>query len=207
MYKLPKLPYKYADLEPYISKDIMEFHYKKHHQAYIDKLNSAIESIDSLKEVSDIIELLNMLRNGDVPEDVAQTVRNHGGGHYNHSLFWLCMKSGGSDMPDELVLAIKSSYGSVDNFLHSIEDMAMSIFGSGWLWIMPDLSLVTTPNQDNPIMATGVEPIAGLDIWEHAYYLDYKNVRLDYIKAWLKIADWESIAGRYFAQASASTQS
>ncbi len=189
MYKLPDLPYGYQALEPAISRDIMELHYTKHHQTYIDKLNQTIEG----HQVGDDIEAL-LRQLGQLPESIRQAVRDHGGGHYNHSLFWQWMSPNGGGQPTGgLAEAIDAKYGNFQGFVDAFSSAALGIFGSGWAWLMPDMSIITTPNQDNPIMSGSEIPLLGLDVWEHAYYLDYKNQRNAYIQAWWNVVDWQAI--------------
>lgn len=173
----------------------MELHHNKHHMAYVSKLNGAIEAVEGLegRSIEDIISNLN-----DIPEAQRQTVRNNGGGHYNHSLFWLCMNPNGGGKPvGDLFAALEDKYGDFESFKQAFNDKAATVFGSGWVWLQPDLSIISSPNQDNPLMTGGAAPILGLDVWEHAYYLDYKNVRADYIQAWWNIIDWEYVETRY----------
>lgn len=192
-YTLPTLGYDYDALSRSISADIMQLHHTKHHQTYVDKLNAALEG----KSVTSSLEgLLSDLDS--VPDDVRTAVRNNGGGHYNHSLFWQFMSpTGGGEPTGELGAAITEKYGSFQAFVDNFSAQATGLFGSGWVWLQPDLSLVTSPNQDSPIMSGGEAPILGLDVWEHAYYLDYRNVRADYIKAWWDVVDWQAVAERY----------
>ena len=192
-YTLPTLGYDYDALSRSISADIMQLHHTKHHQTYVDKLNAALEG----KNVASSLEgLLSDLDS--VPDDVRTAVRNNGGGHYNHSLFWQFMSpTGGGEPTGELGAAITEKYGSFQAFVDNFRAQATGLFGSGWVWLQPDLSLVTSPNQDSPIMSGGEAPILGLDVWEHAYYLDYRNVRADYIKAWWDVVDWQAVAERY----------
>lgn len=195
MFEVPKLSYSYEALEPHISREIMELHHNKHHMAYVSKLNGAIEAVEGLegRSIEDIISNLN-----DIPEAQRQTVRNNGGGHYNHSLFWLCMNPNGGGKPvGDLLAALEDKYGDFESFKQAFNDKAATVFGSGWVWLRPDLSIISSPNQDNPLMTGGAAPILGLDVWEHAYYLDYKNVRADYIQAWWNIIDWEYVETRY----------
>lgn len=193
-YTLPTLNYEYDALSRSISADIMKLHHQKHHQTYVDKLNAALDGVDS--PVTPLESLLAQL--DQLPEAVRTAVRNNGGGHYNHSLFWQVMgPSGGGEPTGELAAALVDKYGSFQEFVDTFSAQATALFGSGWVWLQPDLSLVSSPNQDNPIMTGGPAPILGLDIWEHAYYLDYHNVRADYIKAWWDIVDWSAVAGRY----------
>lgn len=195
MYKLPALPYDYDALGKYISKDIMLLHHTKHHQAYVDKLNTALESRAELAGAS-LEQLLAGL--SEIPEEIRQAVRNHGGGHYNHSLFWQWMSpQGGGEPTGELAKQIEARYGSFQAFVDEFTTKSLSVFGSGWAWLMPDMDIITTPNQDNPLMIGKGEPLLGLDVWEHAYYLDYKNKRDDYINAWWNVVDWDFVAERF----------
>ena len=194
MHTLPDLPYSYDALEPVISEQIMRLHHDKHHQSYVDKLNKALEEAPECAETS-LVELLGDLET--VPESVRQAVRNHGGGHYNHSLFWKLLKPVDGKTPSgELHDAIVAKWGSFDAFKEDFTTTATGLFGSGWVWLMPDFEIVTTPNQDTPMLANGAEPLLGLDVWEHAYYLDYKNVRSDYIKAWWNVVNWDFVQYR-----------
>lgn len=196
MYKLPKLAYEYDALEPAISKEVMELHHQKHHQAYVDKLNTALEEADDKIKSLSIAELLQRL--DELPETIRTTIRNNGGGHYNHSLFWEIMAPHAGDRPGGDILAgIEEKYGSFASFQEVFEAKATGLFGSGWVWLQPNLEIITSPNQDNPIMTGGDEPLMGLDVWEHAYYLDYKNVRADYIKNWWSVVNWEAVERRY----------
>lgn len=194
MFKLPELGYSYDALGDYISKDIMELHHKKHHQGYVDKLNTALEGHEELAG-KDLVALLGDVDS--VPEDVRRAVINQGGGHYNHSLFWQWMSpSGGGSPTGELADDITAKYGDFQSFVDDFSAKAMSVFGSGWVWLQPNLDIITTPNQDNPLVLGLDEPLLGLDVWEHAYYLDYKNKRDDYINAWWNTVDWEFVASR-----------
>ena len=194
MYTLPELNYSYDALGVYISKDIMQLHHGKHHQAYIDKLNGALESEPSLKE-RPLDELLANLET--VPESVRTAIRNHGGGHYNHSLFWQWMSpDGGGEPTGKLGADIAATYGSYQAFVDEFTTKSLSVFGSGWVWLQPDLTIVTTANQDTPINTGLGAPLLGLDVWEHAYYLDYKNKRDDYVKAWWNVVNWEYVQSR-----------
>lgn len=196
-FELPKLDYSYDAFGPYISGKIMELHHSKHHQTYVDKLNTAVDSAPELKEKS-LEELITNLET--VPENVRTAVRNMGGGHYNHTLFWQCLSPVSTKNPSgELLEGLEGTYGSFQGFVDEFSAKALGVFGSGWAWLQPDLSIVTTPNQDNPLMAGGEAPILGLDVWEHAYYLDYTYNRADYVKAWWEVVDWEKTADRYEA--------
>lgn len=198
MFTLPKLPYAYDALEPAISGRIMELHHKNHHQTYVDKLNKALESEPKLQARS-LEDLLRGL-NRDVPESARKAVRNHGGGHYNHSLFWEIMTPNGQSRPEgKLLEGLEHAYGSFDAFVKEFSSKATALFGSGWVWLMPDLSIISSPNQDNPISDGKPVPILGLDVWEHAYYLDYTYKRADYIKAWWSVINWDEVSSRYTA--------
>jgi len=194
-YELPKLPYAYDALEPYIDAKTMELHYTKHHQTYVTKLN---EAIAKHPEIADrpLEELLKDL--DAVPEDIRMAVRNHGGGHWNHSFFWKVMgPQSGGEPGGAIAKAITDSFGSFADFKDAFGKAAAGVFGSGWTWLVADgkaaggkLTILTTPNQDNPI-SKGQTPIIVLDVWEHAYYLKYQNKRPDYIEAWWNVVNWE----------------
>lgn len=195
MFTLPALDYDYDALGPNISKEIMQLHHQKHHQTYVDKLNMAVESQPELSGKT-VVELISNL--GAVPESVRGAIRNHGGGHYNHSLFWKCMSpNGGGEPTGQLGTDIVEKYGSFQAFKDEFSAKALVVFGSGWAWLMPDLSIVISPNQDSPLMDGGPEPLLGVDVWEHAYYLDYKNKRDDYVASWWNVVNWEFVQGRY----------
>lgn len=201
MFKLPNISYNYDALGVHISADIMKLHHQKHHQAYVDKLNGALEgvAVDGSGE-SDLLKLGSIIsRLDDIPEELRTAVRNHGGGHYNHTLFWSMMSPNGGGQPTGRVASlIEHKYGSFQEFVDVFTLRASQVFGSGWCWLLADGSIVTTANQDNPIMRdTSNPPILGLDVWEHAYYLDYKNVRPDYIKAWWNVVDWQYVEVLY----------
>jgi Fe-Mn family superoxide dismutase len=195
MFTLPELPYGYEALEPAISREVMQLHHGKHHQTYVDKLNAAVESAPELKDRS----LEDLLSNLDqLPESVRTAVRNNGGGHYNHSLFWQWMSPGSSGEPDgELASRLSERYGSFQGFVDEFTAKALGVFGSGWVWLEPDLDIIATPLQDTPIMQGLPVPLLGLDVWEHAYYLDYKNVRADYVKAWWNVVNWSHVSEAY----------
>lgn len=195
LFTLPDLPYEYGALGQYISADIMRLHHDKHHQTYVDKLNEAVSKAPSLEGKS-LVSLLSGL--ADVPEEVQTAVRNNGGGHYNHSLFWQWMSPQGGGQPSgELADQLIRVHGSFEQFIDSFNEKALGIFGSGWVWLQPDMTIVTTANQDNPLMEGGDEPLLGLDVWEHAYYLDYQNRRVDYVKAWWDVVNWQFVEERY----------
>lgn len=195
MFSVPALPYDYDALEGVISAEIMALHHDKHHQAYVDKLNAALEDYPELKGKS-VEALLRELH--DIPEEIREAVRNNGGGHYNHCLFWLWLSpNGGCEPEGALAEAITSRYGSFDAFKEEFNKKALGLFGSGWVWLQPNMDIVTTHNQDSLLSAGGDEPILGLDVWEHAYYLDYKNRRDEYIQNWWKVANWKTAEARY----------
>jgi Fe-Mn family superoxide dismutase len=195
---LPPLPYPYDALEPYIDAQTMEIHHTRHHQAYVNNLNAALEKYPELQDVP--VETL--LRNlPSVPEDIRETVRNNGGGHLNHSMFWTLMKPGGGGEPSgALAEAIAKAFGSFANFKELFTKAAMGRFGSGWAWLsmtaFGKLVVHSTPNQDNPVME-GLIPLLGLDVWEHAYYLKYQNRRADYVQAWWNVVNWDQVAANY----------
>lgn len=195
MYTLPDLPYEYDQLGKYISKDIMQLHHSKHHQTYVDKLNLALDQAPELKGQT----LESLLANyQSVPEVVRAAIRNHGGGHYNHSLFWQWMSpAGGGEPTGELAGKLAEKYGSFQGFVDEFTTKSLGVFGSGWAWVQPDLEIITTPNQDTPIMLGKEAPLLGLDVWEHAYYLDYKNKRDDYVKAWWNVVNWDFVQQRF----------
>ena len=196
MYTLPDLDYDYGALAPAISEDIMRLHHTKHHQAYVDKLNAALEG---RSVPSDLMQLLRDV--SALPEDVRQAVRNNGGGHLNHSLFWEIMSpDGGGEPSGDVAQAIVGRYGNFQTFVDTFNESATGLFGSGWVWLMPDMQIITSPNQDNPIMNGQQMPLLGLDVWEHAYYLDYKNQRDAYIKAWWNVVDWARVEARHDAR-------
>lgn len=190
---LPELSYSYDALEPHIDAKTMEIHHSKHHQTYIDKLNDALEKHPEIADKS-LIDLLSDLDS--VPEDIRTTVRNNGGGHYNHSLFWTYLTPDSKKPDNEVAAAIDKAFGSFDDFKKEFKEAATSRFGSGWAWLIVDkdnnLKIVSTPNQDTPL-ADG-RPILGLDVWEHAYYLNYQNKRPDYIDAFFNVINWETVA-------------
>lgn len=196
MYKLPDLGYDYGALGKYISADIMSLHHTKHHQAYVDKLNTALGAVDDEIKNKSIEELLVGI--DALPESVQTAIRNNGGGHYNHTLFWRWMSPNGGEEPKGIINEqIVQKYGSFQEFVDEFTTKALGVFGSGWVWLQPDLDIITTPNQDTPLMKGLPEPILGLDVWEHAYYLDYKNRRDDYVKAWWNVVDWDFVAERH----------
>lgn len=194
MHTLPALPYDFNALEPYIDAETMQIHHDKHHQAYVDKLNAALEKHPELANES-LESLLSDLTK--VPEDIRMAIRNHGGGHFNHSFFWKTLKINEGGKPSgDLAQAIDQDFESFDNFKKSFTEIASTQFGSGWTWLSLDtagkLSIQSTPLQDNPIM-TGKKAIFGLDVWEHAYYLKYQNRRPEYVAAFWNIINWEEV--------------
>ncbi len=197
-YSVPPLPYAYDALEPHIDKATMEFHHDKHHQAYVDKANAALEGT-ALADAAIEDVLADLSR---VPEDKRGAVKNNGGGHYNHSLFWESMSPSGGGAPSgELAGAIDTAFGSFADFQAQLKAAGVNQFGSGWSWLVRDgsgLAIVGTPNQDTPLSA-GKTPLLGVDVWEHAYYLKYQNRRPDYIDAWWNVVDWGKVAERLSA--------
>ncbi|HWI08863.1 MAG TPA: superoxide dismutase [Solirubrobacteraceae bacterium] len=200
-FEVPPLPYAADALEPHIDAETMTIHHDKHHQAYVDKLNAALEGTEHAdRPIDEVIADLDS-----IPEDKRTAVRNHGGGHLNHALFWPSMSPNGGGAPEgELATAIDEAFGSFDDFKSKFEAAGAAQFGSGWAWLVLDggaLAVTSTPNQDNPI-STGQTPLLGNDVWEHAYYLKYQNKRPDYLKAWWNTVDWTEIAERYRAETS-----
>jgi Fe-Mn family superoxide dismutase len=197
-FTLPPLPYPNNALEPHIDAQTMEIHHDKHHGAYVNNLNAALEKAPELqgKSLDDLLKNLNA-----VPESIRTAVRNNGGGHWNHSMFWQIMSPKGGGAPGgKLADAIKSSFGSFDAFKEQFNAAGGARFGSGWAWLINDggkLSIISTPNQDNPIMDGKAAPILGLDVWEHAYYLKYQNRRPDYMKAWWNVVNWPEVEKRF----------
>lgn len=195
IYKLPPLGYAFDALEPYIDAQTMEIHYTKHHQKYVDELNNALKDYPELrgKYLEDLLKDLDQ-----VPEKIRASVRNNGGGHLNHSIFWFTMtpEKEKKVMSKEMKLALEKNFGSVEDFKRQFSEAAKKLFGSGWVWLVIDkdnkLSIVTTKDQDSPI-SQGLLPILGLDVWEHAYYLKYQNKRIDYIDAWWNVINWHDI--------------
>jgi Fe-Mn family superoxide dismutase len=195
-YELPKLPYAYNALEPHIDAKTMEIHHTKHHQTYITNVNNAIAGTEwEKKSVEDLISNLNA-----IPENIRGVVRNHGGGHANHALFWTILGPGAGGKPSgDLAAAIDSAFGSFDAFKEQFTKAATTRFGSGWAWLSVNggkLQVESTPNQDSPLME-GRTPILGLDVWEHAYYLNYQNRRPDYITAFWNVVNWNEVAARF----------
>ena len=197
-HELPPLPYDYNALEPTIDEQTMQLHHDKHHQAYVDKANGALEGTDlDGKPIEEVLKNLDA-----VPSDKQKAVRNNGGGHYNHSLFWESMSpDGGGEPTGGLADAINSTFGSFADFKAKLKETGVGQFGSGWSWLVHDgsgLAVVGSANQDNPI-SSGQTPLLGVDVWEHAYYLKYQNRRPDYVAAWWNVVNWEEVARRYAA--------
>jgi len=196
-FELPKLPYAFDALEPYIDARTMEIHHDKHHAAYVKNLNAALQGVDVAgKTVDQIIANLDAL-----PETIRTAVRNNGGGHANHSLFWNLMSAKGGKPSGALAKAIDSELGGYDAFVQALTKAGMTRFGSGWGWLIYSpktkrLAIESSPNQDSPVMAGNV-PLLGVDVWEHAYYLKYQNRRDEYLKAWFNVVNWDYVAARY----------
>ena len=195
--QLPPLPYDYAALEPTIDAETMRLHHDKHHQAYVNNLNAAIEKAPELNGRSLDELLLGISR---VPEAVRTAIRNNGGGHANHTLFWEIMGPDGGGEPDGgLADAIRDTFGGVEQLKEQVNDAGVKRFGSGWTWLIHDgtgLAVVSTPNQDSPVMNADT-PLLGIDVWEHAYYLKYQNRRPDYLEAWWNVVNWQAVASRF----------
>jgi Fe-Mn family superoxide dismutase len=197
-FSVPPLPYAYDALEPHIDKATMEFHHDKHHQAYVDKANAALEGTDfAAASIEEVLTNLSSL-----PADKQGAVKNNAGGHYNHSLFWESMSADGGGEPEgELASAIDSAFGSFADFRAALKEAGVNRFGSGWSWLVREgsgLAVVSTANQDSPI-SDGQTPLLGVDVWEHAYYLLYQNRRPDYIDAWWNVVNWGTVAQRFSA--------
>jgi Fe-Mn family superoxide dismutase len=210
-FTLPDLPYPHAALEPHIDAQTMQIHHGKHHNAYVTKLNDAIKGMPDLeaKTIEAVVSDLNS-----IPEKIRPAVRNNGGGHYNHSLFWSVMGPGAGGKPEgDLAAAIKESFVSFDKFKEDFSNVAATRFGSGWAWLgvreNGALCICSTANQDNPLMRSisdcACTPILGLDVWEHAYYLKYQNRRPDYIAAWWNVVNWTAVAARFAKARSLAT--
>ena len=197
-FEVPPLPYEYTALEPTIDEATMHLHHDKHHQAYVTNLNAAIEKHPELagKSVEDLVKDL-----ASIPEDIRAAVRNNGGGHVNHTMFWEIMKPGGPSEPTgALADAINSTFGSLDALKAAVNDAGLKRFGSGWTWLVKSsdgkLAVVSTANQDSPL-TDGSTPLLGNDVWEHAYYLKYQNKRADYLAAWWNVVNWNEVAKRF----------
>jgi superoxide dismutase, Fe-Mn family len=196
-FELPPLPYAYNALEPYIDEQTMQLHHDKHHQAYVTNLNNAVQGTEFANmPVEDVVRNINK-----VPENIRTAVRNNGGGHVNHTMFWEIMTPGGSKEPTgALAQAIASTFGGVDQLKAQVNDAGVKRFGSGWTWLVlgsgGQLQVISTANQDSPLM-DGLFPVLGNDVWEHAYYLKYQNRRPEYLAAWWNVVNWDKIAERY----------
>src|SRR5437763_1205535 len=195
-YEVPPLPYDYDALEPHIDEATMKLHHDKHHQAYVDKANAALEGTEwDGKPVEDVLKNLDQL-----PDDKRTAVRNNGGGHANHSFFWEIMSpDGGGDPSGGLADRINSTFGGLDELKEQVNTAGVNQFGSGWTWLVHDgsgLVITSTPNQDSPVSA-GQTPLIGIDVWEHAYYLKYQNKRPDYLAAWWNVIDWDEVSKRF----------
>ena len=199
-FTLPPLPYAFDALEPHIDAKTMEIHHDRHHAAYVANLNKALEGQSAWLKMTPL-EVISKL--AEVPEKIRTAVRNNGGGHYNHTLFWTVMSKNGGEPAGELKKALEDSFGTVADFQAAFTDAAMKQFGSGWAWLIPGkekpLQIVATANQDNPVMFGQPAPILGVDVWEHAYYLKYQNRRADYLAAWFKVVNWDQVAANYAA--------
>ena len=206
-YELPPLPYPYEALEPHIDGQTMRIHHDKHHQAYIDKVNAALEGTEwENRPIEQVLGAgLELL-----PEEKQAVVRNNGGGHANHSLFWEIMSpDGGGDPSGDLGAAIEDTFGSFDELRTMVNQAGVNRFGSGWTWLIHDgtgLAVISTPNQDSPLMDDDV-PLLGIDVWEHAYYLKYQNKRPDYLEAWWNVVNWDAVAERYAAAVGSAAKS
>ena len=197
-FEVPPLPYDYNALEPYIDEQTMHLHHDKHHQAYVTNLNNALANQGQLASLS-VEDLLRHIK--EVPDNIRTAVRNNGGGHVNHTMFWQIMKpNGGGEPTGALASAIQSVFGSFDQFKAAFNDAGVKRFGSGWAWLVLDqsgkLQVISTANQDSPLM-DGQYPVMGNDVWEHAYYLKYQNRRPDYLAAWWNVVNWDEISRRY----------
>jgi len=201
-FEVPDLPYDYSALEPYIDEETMRIHHDKHHAAYVNMLNGAVEAAEiEGKTVKELITNLDA-----VPEAQRGAVRNHGGGHFNHSMFWEVMGPVNGEMSSGLNTALLEAFGSLDDFKAKFQNAGMTRFGSGWAWLCSNngkLEICSTANQDNPLMGKkyggtdGETPIMGIDVWEHAYYLNYQNLRVDYITAFFNVVNWAEVSKRY----------
>ena len=196
MFKLPDLSYSYDALEPHFDAKTMEIHHKKHHATYVTKLNEALAPAPELqsKTIEELLSNLNV-----VPEKIRTAVRNHGGGHYNHSLFWQSLSPVKAEPAGQLLDLLNKDFASLENFKEQFTKAALSLFGSGWAWLVKNqagqLAIVSTPNQDSPL-SQGLKPLLGLDLWEHAYYLKFQNRRPDYVAAWWEVVNWPEVTKR-----------
>ena len=197
-HELPPLPYPYEALEPHIDTQTMQIHHDKHHATYVTNLNNAISGNAELEGMSAVDLIKNLSK---VPEDKRTAVRNNGGGHVNHTMFWEIMGPGGGQPSGSLAAAIDRDLGGLDSMKDAVNKAGAGRFGSGWAWVVADasgkLSVTSTPNQDNPLMDGSGTPVLGVDVWEHAYYLKYQNKRPDYLNAWWNTVNWNAVADRY----------
>lgn len=198
-FEVKKLPYSYDALEPYLCKEILEFHHDKHYATYVNKLNDIIKNYPNLQNMS--LEQL-LIQTEDIPNEIKTSIKNNAGGVYNHELYFDCMNSADCELPtDQLALAINSSFGSIDQFKAEFTTAATNQFGSGYAWLIlsnDHLEVIATPNQDTPISLT-VKPLLCIDVWEHAYYLQYQNRRPDYIDNWFNLINWSYVGARYMS--------
>ena len=196
-FEVPPLPYDYNALEPHIDEQTMRIHHDKHHQAYVDNANKALDGTEwADKSVDDVLKDLDR-----IPEDKRTAVRNNAGGHANHSLFWEIMGAGGGEPSGDLADAISGAFGDLDSLKEKVSQAGITRFGSGWGWLVWNgsaLEVMSTPNQDSPVLE-GKTPLLGIDVWEHAYYLNYQNRRPDYVAAWWNVVNWDEVARRYAA--------
>ena len=196
-FEVPPLPYDYNALEPHIDEQTMRIHHDKHHQAYVDNANKALDGTEwADKSVDDVLRDLDR-----IPEDKRTAVRNNAGGHANHSLFWEIMGPGGGEPSGDLAEAISGAFGDLDSLKEKVSQAGITRFGSGWGWLVWNgsaLEVMSTPNQDSPVLE-GKTPLLGIDVWEHAYYLNYQNRRPDYVAAWWNVVNWDEVARRYAA--------
>ena len=195
-FELPPLPYAFDALEPTIDAKTMEIHHDKHHQTYVTNLNAAVEGTEwADKTIEQVLANLDA-----IPDDKRTAVRNNGGGHVNHTLFWEIMTPGGGELGGPLADAINDTFGDADQLKAQVNDAGVKRFGSGWTWLVWDgtgLAVKSTPNQDNPILDSDDVPLLGIDVWEHAYYLKYQNRRPDYLEAWWNVVNWDAVAQRF----------
>jgi Fe-Mn family superoxide dismutase len=196
-FEVPPLPYDYNALEPHIDEQTMRIHHDKHHQAYVDNANKALDGTEwADKSVDDVLRDLDR-----IPEDKRTAVRNNAGGHANHSLFWEIMGPGGGEPSGDLAEAVSGAFGDLDSLKEKVSQAGITRFGSGWGWLVWNgsaLEVMSTPNQDSPVLE-GKTPLLGIDVWEHAYYLNYQNRRPDYLEAWWNVVDWNAVAARFDA--------
>ena len=199
-HELPALPYPYESLEPYIDTTTMQIHHDKHHATYVTNLNNALKESSAELQGMSALQLIQNLSK--VPEGIRGPVRNHAGGHVNHTMFWEQLKVGTAEPSGDLAAAINTAFGSLAAMKEAFEKAGLGRFGSGWAWLVKKdgkLAIVSTPNQDNPLMDSSGAPILGVDVWEHAYYLKYQNKRADYLKAFWSVVNWDDVAKRFAA--------